>query len=80
LPPYHARVMVRATEPGTAFIPWVGTSLAEILCVQDERGVAKDNTPSYHRALMANTRLALRPCRPQELWRPDTSIAVFRLI
>jgi hypothetical protein len=44
LPPYNARFTVRATEPGTAFIPWVGTHLAEILCVQDERVVAKDNT------------------------------------
>ena len=49
LPQYNERFMVRATEPGTAFIPWVGTSLAEILCVQDERVVAKDNTVHYHR-------------------------------
>ena len=27
LPPYNDRFMVRATEPGTAFIPWVGTHL-----------------------------------------------------
>jgi transposase len=49
LPQHNARFMVRATEPGTAFIPWVGTSLAEILCVQEERVVAKDNTVHYHR-------------------------------
>ncbi|MEK7273378.1 MAG: ISNCY family transposase, partial [Nitrospirota bacterium] len=47
LPQHNERFMVRATEPGTAFIPWVGTSLAEILCVQDERVVAKDNTVRY---------------------------------
>jgi hypothetical protein len=47
LPHYNERFMVRATEAGTAFIPWVGTSLAEILCVQDERVVAKDNTVRY---------------------------------
>lgn len=47
LPHYNERFMVRATELGTAFIPWVGTSLAEILCVQDERVVAKDNTVRY---------------------------------
>jgi transposase len=47
LPQYNERFMVRATEPGTAFIPWVGTPLAEILCVQDERVVAKDNTVRY---------------------------------
>ena len=49
LPQYNDRFMVRATGPGTAFIPWVGTSLAEILCVQEERVVAKDNTVHYHR-------------------------------
>jgi hypothetical protein len=49
LPQYNDRFMVRATEPGTAFIPWVGTHLAEILCVQEERVVAKDNTVYYHR-------------------------------
>ena len=47
LPQYNERFMVRAPEPGTAFIPWVGTHLAEILCVQDERVVAKDNTVRY---------------------------------
>ena len=47
IPQHHARLMVRATEPGTAFIPWVGTPLADILCVQDERVVAKDNTVRY---------------------------------
>jgi hypothetical protein len=47
IPQHHARCMVRATETGTAFIPWVGTNLAEILCVQDERVVAKDNTVRY---------------------------------
>ena len=47
LPQHNARFMVRATEPGTAFIPWVGASLADVLCVQDERVVAKDNTVHY---------------------------------
>ena len=47
LPQHHERCMVRATEPGTAFIPWVGPHLAEILCVQDERVVAKDHTVRY---------------------------------
>lgn len=47
LPQHNKRFMVRATEPGTAFIPWVGTPLAEILCVHEERVVAKDNTVRY---------------------------------
>jgi hypothetical protein len=44
LPQSHNRWMVRATEPGTAFVPWSGTHLAEILCVHEERVVAKDHT------------------------------------
>ncbi|MBS0156802.1 MAG: ISNCY family transposase [Nitrospira sp.] len=47
LPAYNWRFAVAAAEPGTAFIPWVGTSLAEILCVQEDRVVAKDNTVRY---------------------------------
>lgn len=47
LPAYNQRFAVPAAEAGTAFIPWVGTHLAEILCVQDERVVAKDNTVRY---------------------------------
>ena len=49
LPAYNQRFAVPAPEAGTAFIPWIGTHLAEILCVQDERVVAKDNTVHYHR-------------------------------
>ena len=47
LPQYNDRFMVRATEPGTTFIPWIGTHLADILCVHEERVVAKDNTVRY---------------------------------
>jgi len=43
------RFMVRATEPGTVFIPRVGTNLADILCVQNEQVVAKDYTVHDHR-------------------------------
>ena len=49
LPQYNDRFMVQATEPGTAFVPWIGTNLTDILCVQEERVVAKDNTVHYHR-------------------------------
>ena len=47
LPAYHRRFAVPAGEPGTAFVPWIGTHLEEILCVQEERVVAKDNTMRY---------------------------------
>ena len=52
LPQHNARCMGRATETGTAFIPWVGTHLADILCVQDERVVAKDNTVRYQGTIL----------------------------
>lgn len=47
LPAYNRRVAVSATKAGSAFVPWVGPNLAEILCVQDERVVAKDNIVRY---------------------------------
>lgn len=47
LPAYNQRFAVPALEVGTAFVPWSGTPLAEILCVQEERVVAKDNTVRY---------------------------------
>jgi transposase len=47
VPAYNQRFAVPATEPGTAFIPWVGSSLADMLCVQEDRVVANDNTVRY---------------------------------
>ena len=47
LPAHNQRFAVSASEVGTAFIPWVGPHLTEILCVQEERVVAKDNTVRY---------------------------------
>jgi hypothetical protein len=47
LPAYNRRFAVAAVEAGTAFVPWIGTNLAEILCVQEDRVVAKDNTVRY---------------------------------
>jgi transposase len=46
LPAYNRRFAV-AAAPGTAFVPWIGPNLVEILCVQKERVVAKDNTVRY---------------------------------
>lgn len=44
LPAYHRRFAVPAAESGTAFVPWIGTNLADMLCVQEHRVVANDNT------------------------------------
>jgi transposase len=47
LPAYNRRFAVSALEVGTAFVPWIGTGLADMLCVQEDRIVANDNTVRY---------------------------------
>ena len=47
IPAHNQRFASPAAETGTAFIPWIGANLAEILCVQEERVVANDNTVRY---------------------------------
>ncbi len=47
IPAHNQRFAIPAAEAGTAFIPWIGSNLAEILCVQAERVVANDNTVRY---------------------------------
>jgi hypothetical protein len=48
LPAYNRRFAVAAAEAGTAFVPWIWTPLAEMLCSQEERVGAKDNTVRVH--------------------------------
>jgi len=47
LPAYNQRFAVPAAEPGTAFVPWQGANLTDLLCVQEDRVVANDNTVRY---------------------------------
>lgn len=47
LPAYNRRFAVPASEAGTAFVPWKGAGLADLLCVQEDRVVANDNTVRY---------------------------------
>jgi hypothetical protein len=49
LPAHNARFRVPAAEPGTAFIPYVGRDLADILCIQEDRVVGRDNCLAYKR-------------------------------
>lgn len=81
LPAYNRRFAVPAPEAGTAFVPWIGMNLADILCVQEDRVVAKDNTVHYQ-----GKRLQLPPDQyrfhyVKVLVRvhayPDASLAVF---
>jgi hypothetical protein len=43
LPAFNAEFAVPALEAGSAFVPWIGGSLEDILCEQYERVVGNDN-------------------------------------
>jgi hypothetical protein len=43
LPAFNAEFAVPAMESGSAFVPWIGGSLEDILCEQYERTVGNDN-------------------------------------
>src|SRR6202045_4373639 len=49
VPDYNARFGVPAAEPGSAFVPYAGRPLADVLCVQEDRVVAADNCVSWRR-------------------------------
>ena len=47
LPAFNAEFMQPAMEQGSAFVPYVGRELGDILCEQFERTVGKDNCVSF---------------------------------
>ncbi len=46
-PAFNAEFMHPPTEEGSAFVPWVGTNLDDILCEHYERTVTPDNCVSF---------------------------------
>lgn len=47
MPEFNTRFGVAAAEDGSAFIAYTGTSLADTLCVQEDRQVGRDNCVSW---------------------------------
>ena len=47
MPERFTETLRAASEPGSAFVPWTRTDLAEILCHQEDRVVGKDNTVTF---------------------------------
>lgn len=43
IPNHNARFAVPAAEPGSAFLPYAGRPLEDVLCVQEDRQVGHDN-------------------------------------
>jgi hypothetical protein len=49
VPDYNARFGVPAAEPGSAFVPYVGRPIEDVLCIQDDRVVGADNCVAWNR-------------------------------
>ena len=47
LPAFNAEFMKEPLEAGTAFVPWIGVDLQDILCERCERTVTADNCVSF---------------------------------
>lgn len=61
LPAHNRRFAVAAEQEGTAFVPWGGGALAEVLCHQEDRVVAHDNTVTFGRLCLQIPPSPLRP-------------------
>ena len=61
LPTHNQRFGVAAAEPGSAFTPWAGGDLAEVLCHQEDRIVGNDNTVTFGRLRLQIEPSPLRP-------------------
>jgi hypothetical protein len=81
VPDYNARFAVPAAEPGSAFVPYVGSPLEDVLCIQEDRVVAADNCVSFNRRS-----LQIPPQRHRHHYvratvrvhhHPDGSLAIF---
>jgi len=49
VPDYNARFAVPPAEPGSAFLPYAGRPLEDVLCVQGDRQVGHDNCVAWKR-------------------------------
>src|SRR3954453_16086534 len=80
IPHHNTRFAVAPAEEGTAFVPFVG-ALDDILCVQDERVVGKDNTVRYAGRVLQNPEQRHRRHFVKATVRahayPDVRLAIF---
>jgi transposase len=61
LPTHNQRFAVAPAEPGSAFVPWTRSDLAEILCHQEDRVVGNDNTVVFEKLRLQIEPSPLRP-------------------
>jgi transposase len=81
VPDYNDRFAVPAAEPGSAFVPYAGRPLEDVLCIQEDRQVGRDNC-----VLWKNLSLQIPPQRHRHHYvkatlrvheYPDGRLAVF---
>ena len=81
LPAHNARFAVPAEQSGSAFVAAAGVDLAEILCIQEERQVDRDNTVAYRRLKLQIPPSPLRAhfvkARVKVRQYHDASLAIF---
>lgn len=81
LPEHNRRFAVTATQPGSAFVPWTRSDLAEILCHQEDRVVGNDNTVVFGKLRLQIEPSPLRPhfvkARVQVRRYADYTIAIY---
>jgi hypothetical protein len=81
LPAHNARFARPSALPESAFVAADAALLREVLCVQEERVVARDNTVAYHglRLQLPPSRLRPHYVKARVVVRryPDTTLAVF---
>ena len=52
MPAFNAEFACPAQEQGTAFVPWIGGNLDDILCEQFDRTVGNDNCVKFERLIL----------------------------
>lgn len=81
VPDYNTRFAVPAAEEGSAFLPYAGRALEDVLCIQDTRQVGRDNCVDWY-----GTSLQIPPQRHRHHYvkatvrvhqYPDGSLAIF---
>jgi len=81
IPDHNRRFRTTPAEAASAFVPWAGHSLADILCSQEERTVGNDNTVRYHTRILQipadKHRHHYVKCRVRVHEYPDGTLAIF---
>jgi transposase len=81
VPELNRRFRVAPAEAASAFAPYAGRDLAEILCVQEERTVGNDNTVRYRNRVLQipadQHRHHYVKCQVRVHEYPDGTLAIF---